>query len=382
MMFGNISHLSSIRKASCPLHSQVKGVWLFSKSFLTHFSFHITQSGLWMRLDKMSLEISGCRYDKVWGKRHPAALFLGQNWKYWEQGAGPLVPSVVPRILPQNFSSLSRVPDVASTEHLLWSRLCARLWEDKVMEGCLACATSPLWASISSSVKGSKEWKEGLGGTSGNRWKFEDEGARWPLGSPPMDGHSDSLSLAGLVVPFPGLAPPFLFLPTSHILHCRERQSTWERWLSHSPTSGQAPPLPVQYLLLFSRSVESDSLQLHAPAVCHASLSFIIFQSLFKLIPIELMMPSNHLILCCPLLLPSIFPSIRVFFNKSALRIRWPKYWSVSFSISPSNEYSGLISSRIDWFDLLAVQGTLKVFSSTTIWKHRVFTKDLTYKCH
>ena len=76
---------------------------------------------------------------------------------------------------------------------------------------------------------------------------------------------------------------------------------------------------------------------------------------------IEAVMPSNHLILCCPLLLPpSIFPSIRVFSNESALRIRWPKYWSFSFSISPSNEYSGLISFRIDWFSLLAVQGTLK----------------------
>ena len=76
---------------------------------------------------------------------------------------------------------------------------------------------------------------------------------------------------------------------------------------------------------------------------------------------IELAMPSNHLILCHPLLLlPSIFPSIRVFSNESALRIRWPKYWSFSFSISPSNEYSGLISFRMDWLDLLAVQGTLK----------------------
>jgi len=75
----------------------------------------------------------------------------------------------------------------------------------------------------------------------------------------------------------------------------------------------------------------------------------------------ESVMPSNHLILCCPLLLlPSIFSSIRVFSNESALHIRWPKYWSFSFSISPSNEYSGLISFRIDWFDLLAVQGTLK----------------------
>ena len=84
-------------------------------------------------------------------------------------------------------------------------------------------------------------------------------------------------------------------------------------------------------------------------------------QSLLKLMSIESMMPSNHLILCCsPLLLPSIFPSIRVFSNESTLHIRWPKYWSFSVSISPSNEYSGLISFRIDWFDLLAVQGTLK----------------------
>ena len=75
---------------------------------------------------------------------------------------------------------------------------------------------------------------------------------------------------------------------------------------------------------------------------------------------IELVMPSNHLILCCPLLLPSIFPSIRVFSNESALHIRWPKYWSFSFNISASNEYPGLISSRMGWLDLLAVQGTLK----------------------
>ena len=91
------------------------------------------------------------------------------------------------------------------------------------------------------------------------------------------------------------------------------------------------------------------------------SLSFTISQSLLKPISIESVMPSNHLILCYPLLLlPSIFPSISVFSNESALRIRWPKYWSFSFSISPSNEYSGLISFRIDWSDLLAVQGTLK----------------------
>ena len=92
-----------------------------------------------------------------------------------------------------------------------------------------------------------------------------------------------------------------------------------------------------------------------------ASLSFTISHSLLKLTSIELMMPSNHLILCRPLLLlPSTFPSMRVFSNESVLHIRWPKYWSFSFNISPSNEYSGLTSFRIDWFDLLAVQGTLK----------------------
>ena len=96
-------------------------------------------------------------------------------------------------------------------------------------------------------------------------------------------------------------------------------------------------------------------------AAHQASLSITNSQSLLKLKSIESVVPSNHLILCCTLLLlPSIFPSIRVFSNESVLRIRWPKYCSYSFSISPSNEYSGLFSFRIDWFNLLAVQGTLK----------------------
>ena len=95
-------------------------------------------------------------------------------------------------------------------------------------------------------------------------------------------------------------------------------------------------------------------------AACQASLSITKSHSLLKLISTESVMQSNHLILCRPLLLPSIFPSIRVFSSESALRIKWPKYWSFSFGISPSSEYSGLISFRIDWFDLLAVQGTLK----------------------
>ena len=94
-------------------------------------------------------------------------------------------------------------------------------------------------------------------------------------------------------------------------------------------------------------------------ATCQTSLSFTISWSLLKVMSIESVMPTNHLSLCHPLLfLPSTFPSIRVFSNESVFRIRWPKYWS--FSISPSNVYSGLISFRTDWFDLLAVQGTLK----------------------
>ena len=94
-------------------------------------------------------------------------------------------------------------------------------------------------------------------------------------------------------------------------------------------------------------------------AACQASLSLTISQSLLKLMSIESVMPSNHLILCHPLfLLPLISPSIRVFSNESALLIRWPEYWNFSFSISPSNEHSGLISFRMDWLDLLAVQGT------------------------
>ena len=96
-------------------------------------------------------------------------------------------------------------------------------------------------------------------------------------------------------------------------------------------------------------------------AAHQTSLSFTISQSLLKFMSIELVMPPNHLIIYHPLLLlPSIFPSIRVFSNESALRIKWLKYWSLSFSISPSNEYSGLISFRMDWFDILAVQVTLK----------------------
>ena len=101
----------------------------------------------------------------------------------------------------------------------------------------------------------------------------------------------------------------------------------------------------------------SNSLRPHG--LQHARLPCLSF-TISNLCPLNQVMPSNRLNLCCPFLLPSVFPSIRVFSNESPLHIRWPKYWSFSFSISPSSEYSGLISFRIDWFDLLAVQGTLK----------------------
>ena len=118
------------------------------------------------------------------------------------------------------------------------------------------------------------------------------------------------------------------------------------------------------WFLQFSSIQSLSCVQLFATpwtAVCQASLSITNSQSLLKLMSIESVMPSNHRILCCPfLLLPSIFPSIKVFSNESVFRIRWPKYWSFNFSSNPSNEYSGLISFRMDWLDLLAVQGTLK----------------------
>ena len=120
-------------------------------------------------------------------------------------------------------------------------------------------------------------------------------------------------------------------------------------------------------------------------AACLASLSITSSQNLLKLMSIESVMLSNHLIFSCPLLLlPSIFPSIRVFSNESVLHIRWPKYWSFHLSISPSNEYSALISFRIDWLDLLAVQGTLKNLlqnysSKASIWRSAFFIVQLSH---
>ena len=110
-------------------------------------------------------------------------------------------------------------------------------------------------------------------------------------------------------------------------------------------------------------------------AAHQASLSISNSRSLLKLISIKLVMTSNHLILCCPLLLPpSIFPQIRIFSSESILHIRWPKYCSFSFSISPSNEYSGLVSSRMDWLDLLSVQGTLNSLLQHHSSEHQFFS--------
>ena len=121
----------------------------------------------------------------------------------------------------------------------------------------------------------------------------------------------------------------------------------------------------------FSLLAVSDSFQTPWTAARQASLFITNSQSLPKLMSIESVMPSNHLILCCPLLLPSIFLSIRVFSNEWVLHIRWSKYWSFSFNISPSNEYSGLISIRMDWLDLLAVQ-----IQTNLNHKRNVLSKD------
>ena len=134
----------------------------------------------------------------------------------------------------------------------------------------------------------------------------------------------------------------------------------WKSVFHCSPWLQDLPVLLCLLLFLFSHSVMYNSLWLPWTKTHQGSLSFTISQSLIKLMSTESVMPSNHLILCCHrLLLPSIFPSIRVFSNEPSLHIRWPKYWSFSFNISPANEYSGLIF-RIDWFDLLAVQETLQ----------------------
>ena len=148
-----------------------------------------------------------------------------------------------------------------------------------------------------------------------------------------------------------------------------------------SPKYLKSPFSSVQ----FSRLVMSN-FATSWPAVCQASLSIINSRSLLKLRSIESVMPSNHLILCHPLLLlPLIFPNIRIFLNDSFLCIRWPKYWSFSFNISPSNEYSELISFRMDWLNLLAVQGTLKSLlqhhnsKASILWHSAFFIVQLSH---
>ena len=153
-------------------------------------------------------------------------------------------------------------------------------------------------------------------------------------------------------------------------------QSVGSQRIGHDLATQQQ--LSYTYMILFlwhGGGVQSLShVQLLATpwtAICQASLSFTISLNLLRLMSIKSVTWSNHLILCHPLhLLPSFFPSIQVFSKKSALCIGWPKYWSFSFSISPSIEYSGAISFRVDWLDLLAAQGTLRVFSNTTVQKH------------
>ena len=129
--------------------------------------------------------------------------------------------------------------------------------------------------------------------------------------------------------------------------------------------TAQHPEIGIVVVFQLLSHVQLFAIPWTAP--CQASLFFTISRSLLKLMSIELVMPFNHLILCLPLLLPSMFPSIRVFSSELAFCTRWPKYWSSSFSIRPSNEYSGLIFFRTDWFDLLAISmGLSRVFSSTT----------------
>jgi len=166
---------------------------------------------------------------------------------------------------------------------------------------------------------------------------------------------------------------------------CCKAQETQRLCINLEGWDGEGDVREVQkggvYVLVQFSSVAQSCPTLCNPltAACQASLSITNSRSLPKLMPIELVMPSNHLIPCRPLLLlPSIFPSIRVFSNESALRIRWPKYWNFCFNISPSNEHPGLIFFRMDWLDLLAVQQTLKSLlqhhsSKASILQHSAF---------
>ena len=162
------------------------------------------------------------------------------------------------------------------------------------------------------------------------------------------------------------IQPPYpLLSPSPPAFNLSQHQGLFQ-WVSSSH------PVPVQLLGCAQLFVTPWT------AACQASLSIINSQNLPKPKSIESVMPSNHLILCHPLfLLPSIFPSIRVFSNESALCIRWPKYWSFSFNISPSNEHPGLISFRMNWLDLLESKGLSRVFSNTIVQKHQFFCVQL-----
>ena len=159
----------------------------------------------------------------------------------------------------------------------------------------------------------------------------------------------------------------------------------WHHWLNGYEFEQTPGDSEGQGSLQFCSSVSSVQLVSHVQlfatpwtAAGQASLSITNSWSSLKLKSIESVIPSNRLILCHPLLLlPSIFPGVSVFSNESVLRIRWPNYWSFSFNISPSNEYSGLNSFRMDWLDLLEVQGTLKSLLNTTFQKHQFFSAQL-----
>ena len=155
--------------------------------------------------------------------------------------------------------------------------------------------------------------------------------------------------------------------------------TTWEGKERHKETESLFRKIMAENSPTLSSIQSLSCVRLFATpwtAAHQASLSITNSQSPPKPMSIESVMPSNHLILCCPLLLPSIFPSIRVFSNESALGIRWPKYWSFSFSISPSNEHPGLISFRMDWLDLLAVQGALKSLLQHHSLKESIFWRS------
>ena len=194
----------------------------------------------------------------------------------------------------------------------------------------------------------------------------------------------------------PGL---LCFLHCRWILYQLSHQGSPDKNIAQGSTAGLKTPLNyqeahIQQFLYNSQSVSQSVQSLSCVrlfatlwiAACQASLSTSNSWSLLKLVSIELAMPSNHLILCHPLLLlPPIPPSIRVFSNESTLCMRWPKYWSFSFSISPSNEYPGLISFRMDWLDLLEVQGTLKNLlqhhcsKASIFWCSAFFTVQLSH---